>query len=153
MLAGINTNQKQILANVLDENKSSLTENLDMINNSNNLGVHNIAQGSNQNDQSQISDNRTLQNILRSPENKRPAEQINFDTTMNYELNEETKINSSAHLNPKEYSELVGGMRTGLTGAGNRKLLSVREEAGLRGDDLEQTYLNDEILQIGRAHV
>lgn len=65
---------------------------------------------------------------------------------MNYEPNEETKINSSAHLNPKEYSELVGGMRTGLTGAGNRKLLSVREEAGLRGDDLEQTYLNDEIL-------
>lgn len=43
MLAGINTNQKQILVNVLDENKSSLTENLDMINNSNNLGVNNIA--------------------------------------------------------------------------------------------------------------
>lgn len=50
-------------------------------------------------------------------------------------------------MNQKDYSELVGGMRTGLNANANRKLLSVREEqAAMRGDDLEQTYLNDEIL-------
>ena len=66
---------------------------------------------------------------------------------MNGYDNEESKINTTAHINHKDYSELVGGMRTGLAGGANRKLLSVREEVGgLRGDDLEQTYLNDEIL-------
>jgi hypothetical protein len=41
---------------VNDENKSSLTENLDMMNNSNNLGVMNFAQTNQNIDYSLISD-------------------------------------------------------------------------------------------------
>lgn len=72
---------------------------------------------------------------------------FNLETTMQGYEHEESKINQVAQLDQKEYSELVGGMRTGLNNNTNRKLASVREDAGMiGGQDLEQTYLNDEIL-------